>query len=389
MKRTHIACAALFLAILFFSLSASADGSVFVSNVDELYAAVNDPANAGAVVVLAPGTYTLSATDGTGSPRPNGGRLELQQDMSLYGVDGDRSAVIIDGSSLPSTSVKGTGIVRTGRGSNSVQWLTISGNPRAASSINTDLPGNASTSLMVAHVTTGNSVRGVDIRNNGLANAGRRLEAEIDDSDFSSLPATSLTEPIRIANLSTDAGQIGVALNGNRAHGGRFGCLVANDSSSFGTIDVRSNGDTFDENALGCLLAAGINTGATETANSNSVTFEAHGSRFIDNTAAGLHNFNGGGGIAAVAADVEAPAAPESASANTLAVRLWGCTFGGNQNVDFEAWGARAMNLPAGTAGTDDTTTIDLHGVSKFVNVVAVDSTPADPTGTDTVTVNR
>ncbi len=389
--RISIACAALFVGLVCLSPPAAADGVVSVSSVEDLYAAVNTAANAGAVVVLAPGVYMLSAADPTGSLRPHGGRLELQQDMSLYGLEGDRSAVVIDGSSLPSTSVKGTGIIRTGRGSNCVEWLTIVGNPKAASGINTDLPGTADTRLTVGHVVAGNSPRGVDIRNNGAAFAGRRIDAEIDDGDFSPPPTGGLTEPIRIANLSTYEGQIYAVLNGNHAHGGRFGCLVINESSSFGTIYVRSNGDTFDENALGCLLVAGAIVSGTATANSNSVTFEAHGSQFINNTGPGLPNYGGGGGVVAVGADVGSLAAgtPNSASANTLIVRLWGCPFYGNQNVDFQAWGARANTIPVGTAGTYDTTTIDLQGVSKLVNVVAVDSSPVDPTGTDTVTVNQ
>jgi len=57
--------------------------TIVVSTVDELYSAVNDPANAGVAVVLTPGRYVLSAS------RPNGGRLELQTDMSLIGAGGE------------------------------------------------------------------------------------------------------------------------------------------------------------------------------------------------------------------------------------------------------------------------------------------------------------
>src|SRR4030095_11657035 len=67
---------------------------VFVSNLDELYAAVNDPGNAGSEVNLAPGSYILNAN------YPHGGRLELQTDMSLKGQIGQVDAVLIDQSSL-------------------------------------------------------------------------------------------------------------------------------------------------------------------------------------------------------------------------------------------------------------------------------------------------
>src|SRR5262245_21601418 len=71
---------------------ASAQSSVFVSNVADLYSAVNNPANAGAQVWIAPGTYTLVRNF------PNGGRLELQEGMSLIGQTSDPSFVVIDAS---------------------------------------------------------------------------------------------------------------------------------------------------------------------------------------------------------------------------------------------------------------------------------------------------
>ena len=105
--------------------------SVYVTNVEQLYAAVNDPANAGAAILLSPGNYLLSSTNGAGSARPNGGRLEFQRDMSLYGVTGDRGAVVIDASALPASafnvSFGRTGPIRIGRGNNAVEWLTIVG----------------------------------------------------------------------------------------------------------------------------------------------------------------------------------------------------------------------------------------------------------------------
>ncbi len=69
-------------------------GTVQVADVEQLYAAMNNPANAGTTIVLAPGTYVLSANDASGVARPNRGRIELQQDMSISGVAGDRAAVV-------------------------------------------------------------------------------------------------------------------------------------------------------------------------------------------------------------------------------------------------------------------------------------------------------
>ena len=75
------------IASLALTVSAVAQNPVVlnVSNVEGLYAAVNNPVNAGAIVVLASGTYTLTAKDAKNQPRPNGGRLVLQSGMALVG----------------------------------------------------------------------------------------------------------------------------------------------------------------------------------------------------------------------------------------------------------------------------------------------------------------
>jgi hypothetical protein len=101
---------------------------IYVSNVEELYAAINDPAKAGTTLVLSPGTYSLSAA------YPKGGRLELQRDMSLVGQHGHAEQVIIDATQLPASSLTipptpgfpvtiRTGIVRMGNGKNSIEWV--------------------------------------------------------------------------------------------------------------------------------------------------------------------------------------------------------------------------------------------------------------------------
>ena len=77
---------------------------VHISNVEQLYSAVNDPANAGVTLRLAPGTYMLSTIDSKGAMRPKGGRIELQMNMSMVGVAGDKDAVVIDASDLPISS---------------------------------------------------------------------------------------------------------------------------------------------------------------------------------------------------------------------------------------------------------------------------------------------
>lgn len=77
-----------------------------VSNIEELYSAINDAANDGENITIAPGTYVLSANSPGGIARPNGGRLELRQNMSLIGQADNSDAVKIDSSQLPVASLR-------------------------------------------------------------------------------------------------------------------------------------------------------------------------------------------------------------------------------------------------------------------------------------------
>lgn len=390
--------------------------TIFVNNVEELYAVVNDAGSAGAAVVLAPGVYSLSAIAPGGAPRPNGGRLELRADMSLYGVVGDRAAVVIDASSLTASSFAvpfgRTGVIRVGRGSNTIEWLTIAGQPDAAAAVETDLvladPQGTpmSTAIRVAHVVAGGrllpdgstarvdvhgaSARGVDIRNVGTAGmAGRRIEAEIVDTEV-----FGGVEGIRVINFQgAHFGDIAVVMQGNRSYANRLGCIIENNRSNFATIFVRSNGDRFEDNGLGCEVGGAL-VGAAGSANSNRTIFEARGTHFSNNTRTEFFNptgpaFTDLGGLLVVGAEVVLAGAANSASGNTVVVRLWGSKIADNQQFDFHAFGARSSSNPLGLAGTHNQAVVELHGVSRSADLMTVDSEPADPQGTNTVTVVR
>jgi len=363
---------------------------VHVADVEQLYAEINDPANAGRTILLARGRYVLSARDASGVGRPNGGRVELQQDMSISGVADDRAAVVIDAAALPQSSFTmpfgRTGVIRTGRGSNAVEWLTIAGNPLAAASIETDLGSKLDAWVRVAHVVAGNSARGVDVRNVGAANAGRRLYAEITDGEL-----FRAVEGIRVANfVGAHGGQITVVMNGNRVYGSELGCILENNRSNSGTIYVRSSGDRFYDNGFGCQIGAAL--ASSLVANFNSTVMEAHGTAFINNTRTEFFNDTGPefgtdyAGVLVVGGDVLRPNA--TTSHNTVVVKLWGCRVTGNQRVNFEAWGARSRD-PSRVAGVDNHAIIELHGVSKQIEVTGGDSSPADPSGTNTLTIIR
>jgi len=363
---------------------------VHVADVEQLYAAVNDPANVGTTILLAPGTYVLSAKDALGADRANVGRLELQQDMSLVGVAGHRDVVIIDATALTAASFSApfgrTGVIRAGRGSNAVEWLTIAGNPLAAAAVETDLVGTPTTQLRVAHVVAGNSARGVDIRNVGAAMAGRRIDAEIVDSEF-----FRGVEGIRVASfVGADYGDIRVAMTGNRFYQNILGCIVEHNRSSFATIYVRSSGDRFEDNGLGCQIGGGL-TVSPGAANFTSTVFECSETHFINNTRTSFFNNTGPdftefGGLLVIAGDAFTLAG--TTSGNTLTLRLSDCMVAENQNIDFQAFGARSGD-PSRVSGFHNHTTIELHGFSTHIDVVGVDSSPVDPSGSNTLTIVR
>jgi hypothetical protein len=352
---------------------------VSVADVEALYTAVNDPGNGEWTVQLAPGIYTLSARDPNGAPRPNGGRLELQMGMSLIGVVGDRSAVVIDASGLPASTFQDpiTGVIRVGRGLNVVEWLTVNGHAEATGSIETDLiwPKGPSR-VRVAHVVSTNSHRGIDVRNIGVDMANRVVEIDIIDTDVS-----GGLEGFRMTNQNNSSGAvIRVRMSDNFSHGNEIGCIVTNARTSTGTISVKSERDTFSDNGLGCMVSGGLIQGAN-VANSNYVSFEARGSKFINNN--GPIFLEGGGLVLAGASSGLAGAT----SNNSIDVRLSGCQIYGNQIVNFRAFGSRSGSGSLG--GTNNHANVTLRGTSRTLKLDAINSFPEDPARTNTVTVVR
>jgi hypothetical protein len=363
-----------------------------ISNIEELYLAVNDAANDGATLVLAPGTYVLTANAPGGPARPNGGRLDLQKNMSLIGTQGDQDAVKIDSSQLPLASLtvpfsppvpspNRTSSIRLGRGKNTVEWLTVIGNPLAVAGIGTDLGDSTPAKVRVAHVVSGGSRRGMDLRNSGSAMAGRKLEAEIEDNDFSSAVATAgpIQQALRLENFVGATGaEIHAKMSGNRFHDSLYGCMLLNNKTNSGIISALSNGDRFENNTLSGCWVGGAFAGAgapTGTFSGASSTFEAHGGKFQNNSEYGI-----------LAEGAEAQGTTNALFDNKAFVKLFGCTASNNTLGDFKAYGARSIP-PVGIAGTNNTATIERHGVSTQIEVDATDSEPPEPAHTNTVTV--
>jgi hypothetical protein len=185
---------------------------------------------------------------------------------------------------------------------------------------------------------------------------------------------------IRLANFpGADGGVVVVTMGGNRTHGYQTGCLAINNRASNATVQVRSSGDRFFGNGLGCQVIGGRGDDRGN-ADSNSTSFEAHGSQFVDNNTSP----DGGGGGILVAGGVS-PTSANVASRNTVSVALYGSKVSDNVGDNFKAYGAR-LNADSGIAGTDNHVTIELHGVSKLLEVERIGSSP-DDNSTNTVTV--
>jgi hypothetical protein len=121
-------------------------------------------------------------------------------------------------------------------------------------------------------------------------------------------------------------------------------------------------------------------------ANGNTVTFTIHAGSI-----AGSHGLsppqNLTAGLNVIGGAFSPPAGtPNSASSNAVRVSIWGTRFDNNAALDVEAWGAKS--LTAGLAGTGNTVTVDLHGISGQARSLAHDSVPDEAAGTNRATID-
>ena len=364
---------------------------VHVSDVEALYTAVNNPGNAGKTIEPAPGTYHLTRLNPLGVARPNGGRLELQEDMSMSGVNGHPDQVVIDSSDPVNgpTFNLGPGVnagtIRMGRGRQTVEWLTVVGGEKSAGGVQTDLVG-ATPVLRIAHVVSRGSVRGIDVRNLGPEGAGRTLTVNLHDNEVTANAAATGPggQGIRFVNTASDGASIVASLNGNRSHRNTTGFLAANQGSSGASVTIDSHNDRFDDNATGGLILGGLQGGGASAANDNVVTLTVHAGSMArnDDDPRPPDLFSGGLNVVGGAGT-----APGSTSRNTVNVSIVGLRFSDNLNTDVKAWGAKTT--AAAPAGTHNTVTVRLQGVSAQAVTDTVDSDPPEPAGTNRATIVR
>jgi hypothetical protein len=373
----------LVLAIFVLSVSSivAAAASIQVNNVEELYTAVNDSANVDTDLILAPGTYLLSVNGPGGVPRPNRGRLELQENMSLIGLEGDRGAVVIDAAGLPATSYQGSviplGAIRLGRGSNSLEWLTVRNAIGGQGNIVSGLAYSGTPYIRIAHIASTGSLNGLSMFNFGPDFSGKTLELDIIDNDLHT-NTLGLRQGFRIGNFAGATGSvINVRLRGNRVFGNQFS-LIINNRGVNATINVDSAGNRYYDNGNGLAVLGGYN------ANGNTIRLEGRGDRYLDNNTGSILDK---GGLVIVGGENTTVA--NASNNNTVIVSLWGCRFSGNELWDLAAIGARANPEVIGDPGTNNHVTLTLAGVgsSPFVEFFA-NTIPGGATD-NTVTVIR
>lgn len=376
-------------AFLCFASTANAQ-SVGVATTEELYAAVNDPANVGATIILAPGVYVLSPKDQNNVNRPNKGRLDLLLDMSLTGVVEDRSAVIIDAGGLPATSFTGTpgpnAAVRLGRGTNSVQWLTVRNAINAQANIDSGLQMPGTAYVTVAHCESYGSTRGLNVLNFGPGASGETIEADIFDNYFHN-NVLGVGEGVRVGNFQGATGStVNARMLDNRSWGNLQGRLLVNNRAINSTVDVYSSGNRFFGNGAGTTVIGGLSSNAT-TANGNTVNFEAHGDQFLDNNGPTPFDI---GGLLIIGG--ENTSIPNGTNNNTVNVSLLGTRYSDNAGTDLYGVGGRSTPNSIGAPGVNNRVTIDIQGdgnilkgrwqpVGFFAN-----SLPCDANTTNSVT---
>jgi hypothetical protein len=354
-----------------------------------------NPDNAGATLVLSPGTYMLSATDPNGVPRPKGGRIELQRDMSLTGVAGDRSLVVIDAFNLPASSFPQTAgpnaAIRMGLGHNALEWLTIRNARFAQANIDSGLqPLDPDTAFVwIAHVASTGSVRGLNLLNFGPQTSGQTLEIDIIDSYFFD-NTFNLSEGIRIGNFQGARGStVNPRMSGNFSWGQKQGRLIVNNRAIGSTVNVFSSGNRFYNNGAGIIVIGALSSNNTR-ADGNTINFEAHGDQFLNNTA--TTEFDHGSLVALGTENISATTG--GGSNNTVNIRLWGCRMLGNTDWDLAGIGARSVPESTANLSQNNHVTIKLQGAGqgqgKWQPVeFFADSLPAVPDFGNSVTVIR
>jgi hypothetical protein len=360
------------LLMLMLSPVAMAASTIPISDEEALYAALDNPAYDGATLVLAPGTYDLSAVDQNGNPRSKEGRIELRRDMTIRGVIGNEGAVIISAYYLPDTSfLPNDGIlgpnaaIRMGLGENSLEWLTVLDAWKGQANIDTGLQvlDTAPAHIRIDHVSSSGSVRGLNVMNFGVLGSNQTLEVDITDSDFFENTVDPLLAfGVRIGNFQgTVNGTVNVRMSGNRFWGQDQGCLIVNNNAVSSFVNVVSSGNRFYKNSVGMNVIGALSANATK-ANGNTITVDSYGDQFVDNSRkTGIDH----AGLLVIGAEITSNTVG-GGSNNTVNVRQWGSRIQDNRKVDLYAVGARHLLGQTAVLSQNNRITIEIHDAGKL-----------------------
>ncbi len=362
---------------------------IYVYNVNQLYDAINNPANEATTLILAPGTYMLD------SIHPNGGRLELLRNMSLMGQQGDAGSVVIDVSALPRSSVTietslgplRTGVVRTGNGSNSIEWMTLQNdgkNENIRSIIQTDIAATQTASVRIAHTIVQGADIGINIANRDTTSNGRTIDAIVEDNEIRNNTLPPYGEGILIQSQSANDGTINVIMRRNYIHANLHGIFGVNYSCRNHQINIESYNDRMEDNGLGIGFWGGHSDDNAGPAENNSIRFSAFSTDIRNNT-----NTSQAllvpipGGVFAAAGELEEEATQGVVNNNRVEAHFTDCRIEGNTGTaQINAFGA--YSFVAGTpAGSHNVCAIYLKGISQYTAVNAVSSFPVEPAGTN------
>jgi hypothetical protein len=344
---------------------------IVVSNVNQLYAAVNNAGNAGATVHLAAGVYTLNSSL---SPATSG-RIVLQPGMNLEGetvlvdVDGDgwpdtaANQSVVDGSTISGASR--IAIVEAGR-QNRVEALTVVGSGRlqaVGSGIGTSMvPAEEEIGLTVRGcLIVGTGRRGIQVIRLGPAGAaGGRAHVERNViQNVGTMTGSAVGHGIQVvvAGLVNGA-SLFADVRGNHVIGSKTGLSLERNpgpSSAPGSasLDVNSSMNLFEADYTGIQMA--LVAGGRD-----SVTFQSVQDRLIGNQ--GIGGF--GLGLFGTASD-------------TIRVSLLNTTFRNNGPVDFIV-GLDANGL-AGPHSTGNSIDLLVRGISAAGTPGSFVANPGSP----------
>jgi len=334
-----------------------------ISDVEALYSALENPAYDGATLVLAPNTYNLSRKDAHDVDRTNLGRIELRRDMTLRGVVGDQSAVIINAHALPPESFPQNATdgpyaaIRLGRGQNSLEWLTVVDAWKGQANIDTGLqrldPG--STTIRLDHVSSTGSARGLNVMNYGPATSGQHIDMEIVNSEFYDNDI-GISQGARIGNFQGAVGStIKIRMSGNHFWNQVQGCLIVNNNAVSSKVTVESLGNRYDHNSAGMIVIGALSSNSTR-ANGNTITVEIRGDSYVDNT--GTVGTDRGGLI--VLGTELASNAFAGGENNTVNIKMRDTFTLDNVNPDLVATGARFLAGQSATPTQNNKVTVEV-----------------------------